>query len=739
MRNWLQRYWRQLLVAVIPAGIFLPFLKGLGIASYDTTHIFYVGKRWFWDHVLQGHFPLWNEHVYTGFNQLASPANGWLSPISAVFYLIIPNVWAELLQLPLFAAVAGLGMFFWLREWTGSRDAALLGGLAFALCGPLLSLPDRSHHFYALALYPTACFLSLRIFNVRGAIGFLACTIAMIIMHADWAGAGLLSMALLISARDKKHLRATAIAVVWGFALAALTFVPALTGIREMTRASGFTFEQSSLYSLHPLRLLNFVLPEAWGQPWDGTFYGHSIANAYMGDRFWFHSIFAGVPILILAFLGLRPVLARGKFAWALLALALICLLTAFGQHFFLHGMWHKYFPFYSSLRFPEKFIVWFMFGIFPLAAFAAAKMEKWRNLFFAAAFIHAIAFAAYFLWPELGAKAIPRFQVAHVLLVVAYVTLAIYPKFILPGPLLVAILVTVELLTFAPAQRWVDAERIETRSWLKLKDGRYLRDGNLNKFDVFGLSRRGFQPNWTMLDGHRDVFGYDAITPTRTEKLAGTGLFKTLDSWLAVLNITNVITTIQPRATDLNRLAEKGYLQVAGMDKDVNGVLLEVPRPNRNFITVCRHQIVEGEDAAFEAVQARGPTIEPLIIESKNAPPIATQECGKPEVKEISRTPEHRIYEINSESAVWFVERESFSEGWTATMDGQNTEIFRADFITRAIYVPAGTHKIEMSFTPPGFLISASISAISFLVLIAYFLVSFCFSQSFAHFKKTE
>jgi hypothetical protein len=40
---------------------------------------------------------------------------------------------------------------------------------------------------------------------------------------------------------------------------------------------------------------------------------------------------------------------------------------------------------------------------------------------------------------------------------------------------------------------------------------------------------------------------------------------------------------------------------------------------------------------------------------------------------------------------------------GWRARIDGEPTSIVRANYILRAVYVPAGTHVVEVWFEPPG------------------------------------
>lgn len=60
----------------------------------------------------------------------------------------------------------------------------------------------------------------------------------------------------------------------------------------------------------------------------------------------------------------------------------------------------------------------------------------------------------------------------------------------------------------------------------------------------------------------------------------------------------------------------------------------------------------------------------------------------------------------------------EIYYPGWRATLDGKPVEILRADAIFRAVYVPAGSHRIEMRFQPRYFAWGASVS---FLTLAAF------------------
>jgi hypothetical protein len=62
----------------------------------------------------------------------------------------------------------------------------------------------------------------------------------------------------------------------------------------------------------------------------------------------------------------------------------------------------------------------------------------------------------------------------------------------------------------------------------------------------------------------------------------------------------------------------------------------------------------------------------------------------------------------------------EQYDAGWTAVVDGQPAKIERANLFLRGVSLPAGLHRIEMHYRPPGLSLAAFISAIGLLVLVA-------------------
>ena len=54
------------------------------------------------------------------------------------------------------------------------------------------------------------------------------------------------------------------------------------------------------------------------------------------------------------------------------------------------------------------------------------------------------------------------------------------------------------------------------------------------------------------------------------------------------------------------------------------------------------------------------------------------------------------------------------YDKGWNVYLDGQKTDYFRADYVLRAMKVPAGTHTIEWKFEPEVYSTGETVSLLS-------------------------
>ncbi len=65
---------------------------------------------------------------------------------------------------------------------------------------------------------------------------------------------------------------------------------------------------------------------------------------------------------------------------------------------------------------------------------------------------------------------------------------------------------------------------------------------------------------------------------------------------------------------------------------------------------------------------------------------------------------PNHLVYSYSSpDEAVAVFSEIFYDKGWEATIDGQPADAFRADYVLRAMRLPAGEHRVEWHFRAPG------------------------------------
>lgn len=80
--------------------------------------------------------------------------------------------------------------------------------------------------------------------------------------------------------------------------------------------------------------------------------------------------------------------------------------------------------------------------------------------------------------------------------------------------------------------------------------------------------------------------------------------------------------------------------------------------------------------------------------------------------------------YSADSERVAVFSEI-YYDKGWTAYIDGREAPYFRADYILRAMVLPAGNHTVEFRFAAPGFATASGITLVCSLIILAGFAVA--------------
>ncbi len=113
-------------------------------------------------------------------------------------------------------------------------------------------------------------------------------------------------------------------------------------------------------------------------------------------------------------------------------------------------------------------------------------------------------------------------------------------------------------------------------------------------------------------------------------------------------------------------------------------------------------------------------------IIDASKFDVATTEFDDSGEISLQSYAPNKLVYQTDSPSEALAVFSEIYyPEGWVAKIDGQEAPILRADYVLRALKVPAGSHEIVFSFEPVIYSVGNKIMlGSSFILLIVVVLV---------------
>ena len=79
----------------------------------------------------------------------------------------------------------------------------------------------------------------------------------------------------------------------------------------------------------------------------------------------------------------------------------------------------------------------------------------------------------------------------------------------------------------------------------------------------------------------------------------------------------------------------------------------------------------------------------------------LETTKLGQGTVELTQYAPNEMHYKVQSAEGGVVVFSEIYYPGWTVTIDGNEAELGRVNYILRAVRVPAGAHEIKMEFRP--------------------------------------
>ena len=175
----------------------------------------------------------------------------------------------------------------------------------------------------------------------------------------------------------------------------------------------------------------------------------------------------------------------------------------------------------------------------------------------------------------------------------------------------------------------------------------------------------------------------------------------------------------------------DRGNIEILSM---FNVKYILVP-DNKGGIDAQQNPYANGPAWFVEGVMPANNTNEEILnldsLDTKKIAVIHKDYLDKIPVKEVTRDtlatiditefkPNRLVYETATESDQLAIFSEVYyPKGWNAYIDGEPAEHFRANYVLRAMVIPAGIHTIEFKFEPEVIAKGSTYSLISFVLLL--------------------
>ena len=262
------------------------------------------------------------------------------------------------------------------------------------------------------------------------------------------------------------------------------------------------------------------------------------------------------------------------------------------------------------------------------------------------------------------------------------------------------------------PEQRMVSVQKTQTDEYI-------LRDKSLD-YRVLNFAVSTFNDNNTSY-WHKSVGGYHPAKLRRYQEMIDHHISKEM-AYLQhqIPAVQGDMTKINPDSISvINMLNTKYFIFPTGNSQTAP---LQNPYAYGNAWFVENVNYVQNANEEIDALNATVPTKTAVVSNDFKQVFNGVQTVFKDSlstVKLTSYAPNALTYETSSSKDGVVVFSEIYYPGWQAYLDGQAVDHGRADYILRAMKVPAGKHKVEFKFDPQSIHTTENIAYVALGVLI--------------------
>ena len=498
----------------------------------------------------------------------------------------------------------------------------------------------------------------------------------------------------------------------------------------------------------------------------------YSQLTQYFGDQpMTAGPVYVGAFVLFLFLLGCFIV--KGPLKWALIGATLFSIVLSWGKNFMpLTDFFIDYVPMYNKFRAVSSILVIAEFTIPLLAVFALKKILEEPTVLRAnlkALGISLLLTAGVALWyavPSSGGSYVPAQEAQMLqqavdggmipaselngilanlgemraalvqadalrsfliiaiglLLLMLYTTGKLRQSFTMAG---IAVLCLVDMWNVN--KRYLnDAQfvpkSIQTTTFSKTPaDELILQDTTLD-YRVLNLTTSTFNENNTSY-WHKSVGGYHPAKLRRYQEMIEHHIAPEMQAvYSAIARAGGKMDSVDAsKFRVLNMLNTRYFILPSGQQGQTVPILNPYAYGNAWFVDQV--QYVNNANEEIDALDTADPAVT-AVVDSRFKDAlkglVESHRDSLSTIRLTSYTPNRLVYETdNSGDAVAVFSEIYYPDGWQVSIDGQPAPLGRADYILRALHIPAGKHTVEMRFDPQSLHVTEGIAYTALALMV--------------------
>ena len=755
-------------IILAPLLLFLPtLLSGKALFWGTPSTQFIPWWDYAWDSILSGQFPLWNPWVGMGAPLVANYQSALFYP---PYWVLLGMygvggvklmAWSVTILVIFHLSWGGIGISKLLKELGIGKLGQIFSGLAFALSGYLVARAGFLSINATVAWMPWVLLFSKQLVDgKRKALLNTGIGLGLMFLagHAQTAWYTILLGGLwivfwsLYNPSVPRSIKYSLIAIgryIWagmiGIGLSAIQILPTAEYLFQSARISHYEFSEAMTYSFWPWRFLTILVPNLFGSPASGNYWGYG--------NYWEDALYIGILPIILALgqiLKIFKIESKQKVNSSsehrplrifLFLIVGIGFLFSLGNNTPVFPFLYKYIPTFDLFQAPTRFSIWSEFGLILLAGIGVNSLNPpigkrlyWNRLAVAGcAAISGAAGLAFSFLGDIKTTLISSIGMAGLLGIGTSLLLLYQPekeqqkKTIIWQNILIGFLGLDLLAAGYGLNPAVDLDfygvgrshGYESRLIMSDSVEYDLKFNHFFNFDTFESDqdwKRLFDygvPNTAMLKRIEMVNNFDPITTAR---------YQTWMEHVNNLDLTDVDQLAKIQALDL--------MEVGGISERTSDGYPQVKNipagPVEEIMYFGCARIMENDNNILELIfSGQIDLSDEIILEVglENQEPICNR-MGQAQIQVLEKNPGKLILDTGLKEDGWIFWSQSWYPGWMIKIDGVKTgPTLRANYYFQAAEVSAGNHQVEFAYNPISFKLGLILTA-AVLLLVCYFYI---------------